>query len=87
MSICRCQTHDITWDSDFKESCPKCAPTNYALYDGVDEIDKFLEYMSELSNKGFKTKREDFPLVFEILSGNMKKLNKKIQKINEKMFS
>ena len=87
MSICRCQTHDITWDSDFKESCPKCAPTVDALYDGVDELDKFLEYMSNLSDNGFNTNNEKFPFVFKILSDSVEKLNKKIQKINEKMFS
>lgn len=86
MSICRCQKHDISWDSDSKEACPVCAPEVDALYNKIDEIDKFLEYMSVLSNLGFKTKSENFPFVFEMLSDNKRILNEEIQKMNEIMF-
>ena len=86
MSICRCKIHERRWDSDTEEACPECAPVVGALRDKAYEIESFLNQMTNLSDDGFTMTKTMFPLVFEILSDNLKNLNKKINKMNQTMF-
>ena len=81
MSICRCSTHDETWDSDYHEECPGCKEKYLDLKEKEVEISCFINNAKE------GMPEYEYELVYKILEDKLTEIKRDIKDMQDSMFS